>query len=100
MLAAMDNEDSALHSSCVTMRAAGARLLRRAQDEGVARRDIDGADLVALAGSLAWLNIDRDARLHQACCAAYNTTGVDAIRSITDSWCLYRAGRAEARSTA
>ncbi len=38
---------SALHASCVTMRAAGARLLARAQAEGKARTDIDGADLFA-----------------------------------------------------
>jgi hypothetical protein len=30
-------------------------LLTRAQAEGVARTDIDGADLFALVGALAWL---------------------------------------------
>jgi AcrR family transcriptional regulator len=54
MVAAIEDEDSALHASCVAMRAAGARLLARAQAEGVARRDIDGTDLYALAGALAW----------------------------------------------
>lgn len=55
MIAAIEDADSALHASCVTMRAAGARLLARAQAEGRARTDIDGVDLFALVGSLAWL---------------------------------------------
>ena len=55
MMTAIEDMQSALHASCVTMRAAGARLLARAQAEGKARTDIDGADLFALAGSLAWL---------------------------------------------
>ena len=38
------------------MRASGARLLARAQAEGMAREDIDGADLFALVAALAWLN--------------------------------------------
>jgi hypothetical protein len=37
------------------MRAAGMALLARAQSEGMARTDIDGTDLFALAGALAWL---------------------------------------------
>ncbi|MFG3257522.1 hypothetical protein [Streptomyces sp. NPDC048172] len=40
--------------SCAA-RASGKRLLTRAQDEGVARGDIDATDLFALAGALAWL---------------------------------------------
>jgi AcrR family transcriptional regulator len=55
MVAAIEDPESALHASCVTMRASGARLLARAQGEGVARADIDGADLYALGGALAWL---------------------------------------------
>jgi AcrR family transcriptional regulator len=55
MVAAIADPDSALHASCVTMRAAGARLLARAQAEGMARTDIDGADLFALVGALAWI---------------------------------------------
>jgi len=55
MMAAIEDTQSALHTSCVTMRAAGTRLLARAQAEGLARTDIDGTDLFALAGSLAWL---------------------------------------------
>lgn len=55
MMAAIEEPDSALHASCVTMRAAGTRLLVRAQADGIARTDIDGADLFALVGALAWL---------------------------------------------
>lgn len=55
MVAAIAEPDSALHAACVTMRAAGTRLLARAQAEGMARTDIDGADLFALIGALAWL---------------------------------------------
>lgn len=55
MMAAMDDPQSALHASCVTMRAAGARLLARAQAEGVARADMNGEDLFSLAAALAWL---------------------------------------------
>ena len=55
MMAAIEDPDSALHASCVTMRAAGTRLLHRAQAEGTARTEIDGADLFALVGALAWL---------------------------------------------
>ncbi|MGI3780700.1 MAG: TetR/AcrR family transcriptional regulator, partial [Janthinobacterium lividum] len=42
MAAAIDEPRSALHASCIRMRAAGARLLERAQAAGVARRDVDG----------------------------------------------------------
>jgi AcrR family transcriptional regulator len=55
MVAAIADPDSALHASCTTMRAAGTRLLARAQAAGVARPDIDGTDLFALLGALAWL---------------------------------------------
>ncbi len=56
MMAAIADTKSALHASCVTMRAAGTRLLTRAQAAGMARTDIDGTDLFALAGALAWLS--------------------------------------------
>jgi AcrR family transcriptional regulator len=56
MVAAIAEPDSALHASCVTMKASGARLLSRAQAEGLARHDLDGADLFALVGALTWLN--------------------------------------------
>lgn len=55
MMAAMNDEASALHASCVTMRAAGTRLLERAQAEGLARPDMNGEDLFSLAAALAWL---------------------------------------------
>ena len=55
MMAAIEDPGSALHGSCVAMQCAGARLLRHAQAAGMARSDIDGADLFALVGALAWL---------------------------------------------
>ncbi|TMU92582.1 TetR/AcrR family transcriptional regulator [Streptomyces sp. DASNCL29] len=55
MAAAIEDTESALHASCVTLRAAGTRLLTRAQDAGAARADIDGTDLFALIAALAWL---------------------------------------------
>lgn len=55
MAAAIADEESALHASCVTMRAAGARLLARAQKAKLARNDLEGADLFALVGALAWV---------------------------------------------
>ncbi|MEU0929493.1 TetR/AcrR family transcriptional regulator [Streptomyces malaysiensis] len=55
MTAALEDSESALHASCVTMRAAGTRLLARAQDTGAARTDLDGTDLFALVAALAWL---------------------------------------------
>ncbi|WP_328937355.1 TetR/AcrR family transcriptional regulator [Streptomyces tauricus] len=55
MTAAIEDTESALHASCVTLRAAGARLLTRAQAVGAARGDIDGTDLFALIAALAWL---------------------------------------------
>nr|CEL20612.1 Transcriptional regulator, TetR family [Kibdelosporangium sp. MJ126-NF4]CTQ89523.1 Transcriptional regulator, TetR family [Kibdelosporangium sp. MJ126-NF4] len=56
MVAAIADPESALHASCVAMRAAGTRLLTRAQAAGLARTDIDGTDLFALVGALAWLH--------------------------------------------
>lgn len=55
MVAAIDDEGSALHASCVAMKAAGTRLLLRAQEKGEARTDMDGADLFAFVGALSWL---------------------------------------------
>lgn len=55
MAAAIADEESALHSSCVTMRSAGTRLLLRAQAAGKARPDLEGPDLFALVGALAWV---------------------------------------------
>jgi AcrR family transcriptional regulator len=55
MAAAIEDTESALHTSCVTLRAAGGRLLARAQATGTARTDLDGTDLFALIAGLAWL---------------------------------------------
>jgi AcrR family transcriptional regulator len=56
MASAIEDENSALHGSCVMLRASGAALLARAQAAGKARQDIDGTDLLALVSALAWLN--------------------------------------------
>lgn len=55
MMGAIEDLDSALHGSCVTLRAAGAALLARAQAEGTARNDLNGAELFDLIAALAWL---------------------------------------------
>lgn len=55
MVAAIADENSALHTSCVTLKTAGARILERAQEKGQARADMDGNDLFALISALAWL---------------------------------------------
>jgi AcrR family transcriptional regulator len=55
MVAAIEDPDSALHASCVAMKASGTRLLERAQTAGLARSDMDGADLFALVGALTWI---------------------------------------------
>ncbi|MFE6410898.1 TetR/AcrR family transcriptional regulator [Streptomyces sp. NPDC057837] len=55
MASAIDDTGSALHASCVTLRAAGARLLTRAQAAGAARSDLDGTELFALVAMLAWV---------------------------------------------
>ena len=55
MVAAIDDPTSALHTSCVSMKNAGARLLARAQEAGHSRSGITGADLFALVAALAWL---------------------------------------------
>jgi len=54
MAAAHSNPASALHASCAAVHSAGARLLRRAQDEGTARADMTGDDLFALITALGW----------------------------------------------
>lgn len=53
MVRAIEASESALHASGVHMRAAGTRLLVRAQHAGAARTDLDGADVFAPAASLA-----------------------------------------------
>jgi hypothetical protein len=51
MVAAIADTESALHASCQTMRAAGTRLLVRAQEQGMARAGLDGTDLFGLLGA-------------------------------------------------
>ncbi|GAA2069547.1 hypothetical protein GCM10009801_19390 [Streptomyces albiaxialis] len=60
MAAAIEDPESALHASCVTLRAAGARLLTRAQASGAARNDIDGDDLFALVTSAVLTRTEGD----------------------------------------
>lgn len=55
MVAAIEDETSALHASCLKMKAAGTRLLVLAQSANEARTDMDGADLFALVGALSWV---------------------------------------------
>jgi AcrR family transcriptional regulator len=55
MVAAIEDPESALHTSCVALRAGGTGLLTRAQADGAARADLDGTELFALISALAWL---------------------------------------------
>ena len=55
MVSAIEDHESALHASCVTLCASGAALLRRAKADGKARADLDGAELFDLIAALAWL---------------------------------------------
>ena len=55
MASAHEHPESALYATCTAVHSAGARLLRRAQAEGTARADMDGADLFALMSALGWL---------------------------------------------
>jgi AcrR family transcriptional regulator len=54
VLAALRDEQSQLHMSCEAMRAAGNRLLQRAQSAGTVRDDIVIGEVLALAAGLAW----------------------------------------------
>ncbi|MGY4688324.1 TetR/AcrR family transcriptional regulator [Salibacterium sp. K-3] len=56
MMEAKEDRESALHASCVKVRAAGTQLLTRAQAEGLARTDMNGDDLFSLTAALAWLS--------------------------------------------
>ena len=55
MLGAIEDPESALHASCIELRAAGASLLARAQADGHARADLDSAMLFDIIAALAWL---------------------------------------------
>ncbi|MET7396722.1 helix-turn-helix domain-containing protein [Dactylosporangium sp. NPDC005572] len=54
VLAALRDEQSQLHESCVAMREAGARLLHRAQAAGRIRAEVTADELLALVSGLAW----------------------------------------------
>jgi len=55
MATAHTNPASALYAACAAVHAASARLLLRAQTDGVARADITGDDLFGLMSALGWL---------------------------------------------
>lgn len=55
MAAAHTNPGSALYASCAAVHSASARLLIRAQAEGMARTDMNGDDLFGLMAALGWL---------------------------------------------
>jgi hypothetical protein len=54
VMAALRDEESQLHASCAGMRAAGGRLLQRAQEAGEVRADVTAGQVLALAAGLAW----------------------------------------------
>jgi AcrR family transcriptional regulator len=55
VVAALRDERSELHAACDRMRAAVARLLAHAQDQGGVRRDTGTGDLLAMAYAIAWV---------------------------------------------
>ncbi|MEU7688961.1 TetR/AcrR family transcriptional regulator [Microbispora hainanensis] len=55
MMTTIGDEDSALHASCSAMREAAGRLVKRAQDDGHIRPDIDGMDVFALVSAVGWI---------------------------------------------
>ncbi|WP_327675611.1 TetR/AcrR family transcriptional regulator [Kitasatospora sp. NBC_00458] len=55
LLATLQDPESPLHASCLTMRQACGRLLVAAQRDGLIRPDVDAVDLFALANGLAWI---------------------------------------------
>ena len=55
LMSAIGDPESALHSACVALRAAGTSLLTRAQQAGLARPDLSGEELFDLIAALAWL---------------------------------------------
>ena len=55
LIATLTDESSSLHTSCMSMRDAAGRLLRRAQDCGQFRPDVDGTDLFALVSAVSWI---------------------------------------------
>jgi AcrR family transcriptional regulator len=53
LVATLEDDTTSLYASCARMRAAGADLLKRAQETGRIRADVDGTDLFALLGAVA-----------------------------------------------
>jgi AcrR family transcriptional regulator len=55
MMATLSDDDSPLKTSCLAMRESGGRLLKRAQEAGHIRPDVDGTDLFALVSAVSWI---------------------------------------------
>ncbi|GAA3068615.1 TetR/AcrR family transcriptional regulator [Streptosporangium carneum] len=56
VMSGVQDEGSELHRSCVSMRAAAARLLTRAQEAGAVRSDLVIEELLTLGAAIAWAN--------------------------------------------
>ncbi|QYN19319.1 TetR/AcrR family transcriptional regulator [Amycolatopsis sp. DSM 110486] len=54
IMAALADEDSALHASCAAMRSSAGQLLARAQETGRVRADVTVYEVISLALGLAW----------------------------------------------
>jgi AcrR family transcriptional regulator len=54
--AMLSDPKSTLYASCNSLRRAGKRLLKRAQQSGNVRRDIDQEDLFLLLGGMIWID--------------------------------------------
>ena len=54
VMAALYDQKSPLHASCAQMRAAGTRLVERAQAAGTIRADVTADEALALVAGLAW----------------------------------------------
>ncbi|MDN3358628.1 TetR/AcrR family transcriptional regulator [Actinomadura sp. DC4] len=54
IMTALADESSGLHASCAAMRAAGERLLERAQEAGQVRADVTVYEVIAIAIGLVW----------------------------------------------
>ncbi|PZG51541.1 TetR family transcriptional regulator [Spongiactinospora gelatinilytica] len=55
VMATLRDETSELAASCHRLNTAGAALIRRAQDAGEIRADVAPADVMAMAGAIAWV---------------------------------------------
>ncbi|WP_232542068.1 TetR/AcrR family transcriptional regulator [Nocardia bovistercoris] len=55
MMSTLADESSALSAACADMREAAANLLRRAQDSGEVRADVDRIDVIALISAVGWI---------------------------------------------